>query len=82
MRSEFFLEELYADLNLFRNEFKTLLAYQKGFSLAMEIMEISKTFPKEEKYSLNIQIRRCSRSVYANIVETLLKKKIRKAFCQ
>ena len=45
------------------------MAYQKGFGLAMEIFDISKTFPKEEKYSLTDQIRRSSRSVCTNIGE-------------
>ena len=45
------------------------MAYQKGFGLEMGIFEISKTFPKEEKYSLTDQIRRSSRSVCANIGE-------------
>ena len=49
--------------------FSELLAYQKGFSLAMEIFETTKSFPKEEKYSLTDQIRRSSRSVCANIGE-------------
>jgi len=49
--------------------FNELLAYQKGFALAMEIFEMSKLFPKEEKYSLTDQIRRSSRSVCANIGE-------------
>ncbi len=35
----------------------------------MMIFEISKTFPKEEKYSLTDQIRRSSRSVSAAIAE-------------
>lgn len=60
--------------------FKTLLAYQKGFALAMEIMEISKTFPKEETYSLTDQIRRSSRSVCANIAEAYRKGKYEKHF--
>jgi len=49
--------------------FRELMAYQKGFQLAMEIFHISKTFPKEEKYSLTDQIRRSSRSACANIGE-------------
>lgn len=55
--------------------FKTLLAYQKGFSLPMKIFEVSKTFPKEETYSLTDQIRRSSRSVCANIAEAYRKRK-------
>jgi len=35
----------------------------------MEIFEVTKTFPKEERYSLTDQIRRSSRSVAANIAE-------------
>jgi len=60
--------------------FKTLLAYQKGFALAMEILEISKTFPKEETYSLVDQIRRSSRSVCANIAEAYRKRRYEKHF--
>ncbi len=49
--------------------FKTLLAYTKAFELAMEIFQLSKCFPPEEKYSLTDQIRRSSRSVCNNIGE-------------
>ena len=55
--------------------FKTLLAYQKGFALAMEIFEVSKKFPREETYSLTDQIRRSSRSVCANIAEAYRKRR-------
>jgi len=44
------------------NSFRDLIVYQKAYKLAMEIFEISKSFPKEEKYSLTDQIRRSSRS--------------------
>ncbi|MDC7999493.1 four helix bundle protein [Aequorivita todarodis] len=60
--------------------FKTLLAYEKGFALAMDILELSKTFPKEETYSLTDQIRRSSRSVCANIAEAYRKRKYEKHF--
>ena len=50
--------------------FQDLLAYKKGFDVAMEVFEISKSFPKEETYSLTDQIRRSSRSVCANSAET------------
>lgn len=40
--------------------FKDLKAYQLAFELAMEIFQISKSFPKEETYSLTDQIRRSS----------------------
>ncbi len=61
-------------------DFIDLLAYKKGFSLAMKIYTISKSFPKEEKYSLTDQIRRSSRSVCANIAEAYRKRKYPKNF--
>lgn len=61
-------------------DFTDLLAYKKGFSLAMLIFEISKEFPKEERYSLTDQIRRSSRSVCANIAEAYRKRKYPKHF--
>lgn len=45
------------------NSFRDLIVYQKAYKLSMEIFELSKSFPKEEKYSLTDQIRRASRSV-------------------
>ncbi|HUX55745.1 MAG TPA: four helix bundle protein [Bacteroidales bacterium] len=46
----------------------------------MEIFEITKSFPKEEKYSLVDQIRRLSRSVPANIAEAWVKRRYPKSF--
>ena len=60
--------------------FKNLLAYKKGFDLAMKIQEVSKSFPKEETYSLTDQVRRCSRSVCANIAEAYRKRRYEKHF--
>ena len=56
-------------------DFRELLAYQKGFRLAMEIFNVSKSFPPDEKYSLTDQIRRSSRSVVANIAEAYRKRR-------
>jgi hypothetical protein len=42
---------------------RDLKVYRKAFDSAMEIIEITKKFPKEETYSLTDQIRRASRSV-------------------
>lgn len=61
-------------------DFKELIVYQKAFKLAMQIFEISKTFPKEEKYSLTDQIRRSSRSVCTNIAEAYRKRRYTKHF--
>ena len=45
-----------------------------------KIFEISKSFPKEEIYSLTDQIRRSSRSVCANIGEAFRKRRYPKSF--
>ncbi len=60
--------------------FRDLIVYQKSYQLALEINEIIKTFPKEEKYSLIDQIRRSSRSVPANIAEAWAKRRYPKSF--
>jgi four helix bundle protein len=46
----------------------------------MQIFELSKSFPKEETYSLTDQIRRSSRSVSANIAEAYRKRRYPKHF--
>lgn len=61
-------------------DFKKLLAYQKAFELAMSIFEITKSFPKEEMYSLTDQIRRRSRSVNSNMSEAYRKRRYPKHF--
>ena len=55
-------------------KFQDLLAYKKGFTLAMNIYSLTKNFPNKEKYSLTDQIRRSSRSVCANIAESYRKR--------
>jgi len=62
------------------NGYKDLKAYKLSYDLAMEIFEITKNYPKEEKYSLVDQIRRSSRSVAANIAEGWKKRSYRKMF--
>ena len=54
--------------------------YKKAFDLAMRIFEISKTFPKEETYSLTDQIRRSSRSLCSNLAEAWRKRRYEAAF--
>ena len=61
-------------------DFKELIVYKKGFNSAMEIYNISKSFPKEEKYSLTDQILRSSHSVCSNIAEAYRKRKYPKHF--
>jgi four helix bundle protein len=54
--------------------FRNLTVYKKAFALAMEIYELSKEFPKEEKYSLTDQVRRSSRAVAVCIGEAYRKR--------
>ncbi|NIO49117.1 MAG: four helix bundle protein [Candidatus Aminicenantes bacterium] len=62
------------------NGYRDLKVYQLSYKLAMEIFEITKSYPKEEKYSLIDQIRRSSRSVPANIGEAWKKRRYPKMF--
>ncbi len=47
---------------------------------AMDIYNLTKTFPAEEKYALVDQVRRSSRSVAANIAEAWIKRRYEAAF--
>ena len=59
---------------------RELDVYRMSFRAAMKIFEISKSFPREEQYSLTDQIRRSSRSVSSNISEAFRKRKYPKSF--
>src|SRR3989449_3100563 len=61
-------------------DYKELRVYKLAFESAMEIFELSKKFPSEEKGSLTDQIRRSSRSVCANIAEAWRKRRYEGAF--
>ena len=60
--------------------FKTLLAYQKGFDLAMEIFHMTKNFPKSEMFGLTSQMVRSSKAVCSNISEGYRKRQYEKHF--
>ena len=55
--------------------FRDLEVYKKAFDAAMEIFELTKGFPAEERYSLVDQIRRSSRSVCSNLAEAWRKRR-------
>ena len=57
-----------------------LEVYQMAFGTAMQIFELSRHFPVEERYSLTDQIRRASRSVCSNIAEAWRKRRYEAAF--
>ena len=60
--------------------FKDLRVYQKSFEMSMKIFLLTKSFPKDEIYSLTGQIRRSSRSVSGQIAEAYRKRKYPKQF--
>jgi len=62
------------------NGYRDLKVFQLSYKLAMDIFETTKTFPKEERYSLTDQIRRSSRSIAANIAEAWKKRIYPKMF--
>jgi hypothetical protein len=49
------------------DNFRELTVYKKAFSLSMELFQLSKKFPADEKSGLTSQLRRSSRSVCSNI---------------
>ena len=64
----------------YANSYTELIVYQKARQLARDIFELSKTFPKEEAFSLTDQIRRSSRSIGAQIAEAWAKRRYEKHF--
>lgn len=49
---------------------------------AVKILELSKRFPVEERYSLTDQIRRASRFVCSYIGEAWRKRRLSRGFCK
>ena len=60
--------------------FRDLGVYVLGREQARKIFALSKTFPKEERYSLTDQIRRSSRAVNAMIAEAWARRMYPAAF--
>lgn len=60
--------------------YRDLKVFKLSYRLAMDIFEVTKTFPTEEKYSLVDQMRRSSRSVPTNIAEAWKKRLYPKMF--
>ena len=57
------------------NSAKDLEVYKKAYKLAMEIFDVSKNFPVDERFALTSQIRRSSRSVCLNLREAWAKRR-------
>ena len=66
--------------NKHAKSFRDLIVYQKAKAVSRKIFELSKSFPKEETYSLTDQMRRSSRSIGAQIAEAWGKRRYKKHF--
>jgi len=64
------------------DSYKELRVFQNAMDAAMEIFEVTKGFPAEEKFSMVDQMRRSSRSVCANtwLNEAWRKRRYKAAF--
>jgi len=60
--------------------YRDLRVYQAAIAAAMKIFNITKSFPKEEMYSMTDQMRRASRSVCTNIGEAWRRRRYKAAF--
>ena len=49
--------------------FKDLNTWKEGHKLVLLVYRVTKTFPKEEKYGLTDQMRRCAVSITSNVAE-------------
>ena len=55
--------------------FRDLEVYRRAFAAAMKIFQLTKEFPRDERYSLVDQMRRASRSVCSNLSEAWRKRR-------
>ena len=62
--------------------FRELNVYQQALEGAADVFELSRTFPREEKYSLTDQIRHSSRAVNAMIAEAWARRRYVGAFSE
>ena len=56
-------------------DYRELEVYKLAFEGAMHIFELTRSFPREERYSLTDQMRRSSRAICSNIAEAWRKRR-------
>ena len=54
---------------------KNMMDYQKAYTFAMQVFELSKRFPPEGRWTLPGQVRRSSRSICNNLREAWAKRR-------
>jgi len=50
-------------------DFRDLRVWERARQLTLQVYKVTGSFPREERYGLTSQIRRCSASIGANIAE-------------
>ncbi len=60
--------------------FEDLKVFQRAYKVSLEIHQKSLVFPQIEQYALGDQIRRASKSIYANLAEGFAKKRSQSDF--
>lgn len=50
-------------------DFRDLKVWEKAHAVTLEMYRVTNSFPRDERYGLTSQIRRCSASIAANIAE-------------
>jgi four helix bundle protein len=62
------------------DSFRDLIVYQKARHVSRIVFDLSKSFPREEQYSLTDQARRAARSIGAQIAESWGKRRYDRHF--
>ena len=57
------------------DSFRELEVYRAAFAVQQRVFELSKAWPRMEAYALVDQVRRCSRSIGANLAEAWSKRR-------
>jgi four helix bundle protein len=55
-------------------KYTDLLVYKQAYRLALDVSKLTRTFPRHEQFEMGRQLRACSRSVGASIVEGCAKR--------
>lgn len=65
---------------MYAKTYRELVVYEKARAVSREVFQLTRSFPREEVYSLTDQLRRCSRSIGAQIAEAWAKRRYERHF--